>query len=59
MYNSWYHIIMRTWNKLRCEDGLSLKIKHFHIHRYFISTKYLWNNTCVEYKDSSTRAYYL
>ena len=29
-----------------------LKINNLDIHRYFIATKYLWNNALVEYIDN-------
>ena len=41
------------------KGGLSLKTKYWHIHLYFIATKYLWNNALVEYIDNWNRSYSL
>ena len=34
------------------KDGLSLKIESLHIHLYFITTNYLYNNARVEDIDN-------
>ena len=39
------------------KGGLSCKIETSHIHKYFIVTTYLWNNSLVKYIDDWIRLY--